>query len=100
MKLLNPLLLLISIGSITTQSVNAGIYRINFTYGSDPDPGETGGLSGQPIFAKSNQMIAAAYKILQGRIPIIGVGGVSSAADAYHKIKLGHLFPPAYAGFK
>ena len=66
---------------------NTTIARENLT--NKKFSSETGGLSGQPIFAKSNQMIAAAYKILQGRIPIIGVGGVSSAADAYHKIKLG-----------
>ena len=47
LKLVNRLLFLIfSIGTICSQSVNAGIYKINFTYGSDPDPGETGGLSG------------------------------------------------------
>ncbi len=66
---------------------NTTIARENLT--NKKFSSETGGLSGKPIFAKSNQMIAAAYKILQGRIPIIGVGGVSSAADAYHKIKLG-----------
>lgn len=48
-----------------------------------------GGLSGKPLAELANQKIAAAYKILRGKIPIIGVGGVSNAHDAYHKIKLG-----------
>lgn len=50
---------------------------------------EMGGLSGKPVFVKSNQILAKAYQILQGKIPIIGVGGISNATDAYHKIKLG-----------
>ncbi len=48
-----------------------------------------GGLSGKPIFSLTNQKISEAYKILQGKVAIIGVGGISNAQDAYHKIKLG-----------
>ncbi|GJQ74403.1 hypothetical protein Trydic_g21274 [Trypoxylus dichotomus] len=49
---------------------------------------EAGGLSGKPLKDMSTEMIAEMYKLTEG-IPIIGVGGVSSGADAYDKIKAG-----------
>ncbi|MBT3476190.1 quinone-dependent dihydroorotate dehydrogenase [bacterium] len=48
-----------------------------------------GGLSGSPILSLSNEKLSFAYSIAKSSIPIIGVGGVSSGADAYKKIKLG-----------
>lgn len=51
--------------------------------------GETGGLSGQPLFALSTERLGALYRLVRGRIPLIGVGGVSSGADAYAKIRAG-----------
>lgn len=50
---------------------------------------EVGGLSGVPIKDGATQMIAEMYKYTNGRIPIIGVGGISSGIDAYEKIKAG-----------
>lgn len=50
---------------------------------------QTGGLSGEPLFALSTQKLAYIYKLTGGKIPIIGVGGVSSAEDAYAKIRAG-----------
>ena len=50
---------------------------------------QKGGLSGQPLFEKSNAVQADFARRLSGRVPIIGVGGVSSAKDAYTKIRLG-----------
>lgn len=51
--------------------------------------GETGGLSGRPLFAPSTALLADIYRLTQGRIPLIGVGGVASAEDAYAKIRAG-----------
>ncbi|WP_029006641.1 quinone-dependent dihydroorotate dehydrogenase [Azorhizobium doebereinerae] len=53
------------------------------------DKGETGGLSGKPLFALSTERLGALYRIVRGRIPLVGVGGVSSGADAYAKIRAG-----------
>ncbi len=50
---------------------------------------ETGGLSGVPLFTRSNEVLASLYRITQGRIPLIGVGGITSAEDAITKIRSG-----------
>ena len=50
---------------------------------------ETGGLSGRPLFDPSTQVLADFYKLTEGRLPLIGVGGVASGADAYAKIRAG-----------
>ncbi|WP_300584904.1 quinone-dependent dihydroorotate dehydrogenase [Marivita sp.] len=50
---------------------------------------EKGGLSGQPLFEKSTRVLAQLYRATEGKLPIIGVGGVASAEDAYAKIKAG-----------
>jgi dihydroorotate dehydrogenase len=50
---------------------------------------ETGGLSGRPLFAPSTALLADMYRLTQGRLPLIGVGGVADAADAYAKIRAG-----------
>jgi dihydroorotate dehydrogenase len=58
---------------------------------------ESGGLSGKPLFELSNQKIAKAYKILGYKIPIIGVGGIENAEDAYEKIKCGASLVQIYS---
>lgn len=50
---------------------------------------ETGGLSGAPLFEKSTRVLARLHKLTDGNIPLIGVGGISSAEDAYAKIRAG-----------
>ncbi|MEO1561854.1 MAG: quinone-dependent dihydroorotate dehydrogenase [Pseudomonadota bacterium] len=50
---------------------------------------QKGGLSGRPLFDISNAVQVEFAQRLQGSVPIIGVGGVSSAQDAYRKIRLG-----------
>ncbi len=58
----------------------------------DLDPryrGEAGGLSGRPLFHRSTAVLAALYRLTGGAIPLIGVGGVASGADAYAKIRAG-----------
>ena len=48
--------------------------------------GQSGGLSGKPLFAPSTQLLGEFYKEVGGDIPLIGVGGIFSARDAYEKI--------------
>lgn len=50
---------------------------------------EKGGLSGRPLFAPSTELLAEFHAALRGRMPLIGVGGVSSVDDAYEKIRAG-----------
>ena len=50
---------------------------------------EEGGLSGAPLLSNSTRVLADFYRLCEGRIPLIGVGGVSSGADAYLKIRAG-----------
>ena len=54
-----------------------------------PRAGEAGGLSGRPLFAPSTALLADIYRLTSGKLPLIGVGGVTSAADAYAKIRAG-----------
>jgi len=50
---------------------------------------EAGGLSGRPLFAKSTALLAEMHRLTEGRLPLIGVGGIADAADAYAKIRAG-----------
>jgi dihydroorotate dehydrogenase len=50
---------------------------------------EAGGLSGKPLFAPSTEVLRKVYRLSEGNIPLIGVGGVASAQDAYTKIRAG-----------
>ena len=56
---------------------------------TDRRRGEAGGLSGVPLFAPSTRVLADMYRLTEGRLPLIGVGGVASGADAYAKIRAG-----------
>ena len=60
---------------------------------------EEGGLSGEPLQQISTNMIKKFYKQLKGKIPIIGVGGVSSGKSAYQKIIAGASLLQLYTGF-
>ena len=50
---------------------------------------ETGGLSGRPLFRRSTIMLARIYCACEGRIPLVGIGGIDSGATALEKIKAG-----------
>lgn len=50
---------------------------------------EKGGLSGKPLFALATDTLRDVYRLSGGNIPLIGVGGISSAEDAYEKIRAG-----------
>ena len=50
---------------------------------------EAGGLSGRPLFEPSTRLLSEIYRDTGGAVPLIGVGGISSGADAYAKIRAG-----------
>ena len=58
-----------------------------------------GGLSGQPLRMRAREVIALVYSHTRGRIPIIGVGGIMSAEDAYAHIRAGASLVELYTGF-
>ncbi len=59
---------------------------------------ETGGLSGRPLFDLSTRVLARFYQLTGGQLPLIGVGGVMSGADAYAKIRAGASLVALYTG--
>jgi len=62
-----------------------------------PNRNAPGGLSGKPLFAPSTACLAAMYRRTEGRIPIIGCGGIASGADAYAKIRAGASLVQLYS---
>jgi dihydroorotate dehydrogenase len=80
----------------------AGIIATNTTISREnlkTNINETGGLSGKPLQEKSNDVIKKIYKFSNGKLPIIGVGGIFTAQDAFEKIAAGACLIQAYTGF-
>lgn len=59
---------------------------------------EAGGLSGRPLFHRSTVMLARVHRETSGRIPLIGIGGVTSPEDALAKIEAGASLVQLYTG--
>jgi len=57
-----------------------------------------GGLSGEPLKLRSREVIASIYRLTRGRMPIIGVGGLASAEDAYGHVRAGASLIELYTG--
>ena len=81
------------IAEVAVETGLAGIIATNTTLSRDglksPHKVEAGGLSGQPVFEKSTRVLARLSELLDGAMPLVGVGGVGSAAQAYAKIRAG-----------
>ncbi|AWC95833.1 TPA: quinone-dependent dihydroorotate dehydrogenase [Morganella morganii subsp. morganii] len=60
---------------------------------------ETGGLSGRPVQSKSTEIIRLLSKELNGKLPIIGVGGIDSLVAAREKMEAGASLIQIYSGF-
>lgn len=58
-----------------------------------------GGLSGRPLRARANRMIAQLYQLTDGAVPLIGVGGIFTADDAWERICAGASLVQLYTGF-
>ena len=59
---------------------------------------EAGGISGRPLFHRSTVMLARVHRLTQGRIPLIGIGGIDSGAAAIAKIEAGATLLQLYTG--
>ncbi|CAG7650876.1 quinone-dependent dihydroorotate dehydrogenase [Paenibacillus allorhizosphaerae] len=57
---------------------------------------EAGGLSGRPLTERSTELIRTIYRLTDGKLPIIGSGGIFSAEDAYEKIRAGASLVEVY----
>ncbi len=84
---------LAEIAEVALASGVAGIIATNTTLSREglisASKGEMGGLSGAPLFEKSTRVLAQLSVLTQGKLPLIGVGGVSSAEEAFVKILVG-----------
>jgi dihydroorotate dehydrogenase len=82
-----------AIAQVAMTSGLSGIVATNTTLGRDgltsPQRDQPGGLSGRPLFARSTRVLARLARETGGRLPLIGVGGIASAEDAYAKIRAG-----------
>lgn len=92
-----------AVAQVALQSEIDGIIATNTTIdktvlGKNPLAQEAGGLSGRPLQSRSNQVLQQLVAQLRGRIPLIGVGGIVSGADAQHKIALGAQAVQLYSG--
>ncbi|MFD0695827.1 quinone-dependent dihydroorotate dehydrogenase [Paenibacillus sp. GCM10027628] len=57
---------------------------------------QAGGLSGKPLTRRSTEVISRVYQLTEGKLPIIGSGGIFSAQDAYDKIRAGASLVEVY----
>ncbi|WP_035384179.1 quinone-dependent dihydroorotate dehydrogenase [Ferriphaselus sp. R-1] len=80
-------------GVIATNTTLSRVGVENLEHGS-----ETGGLSGAPVRDKSTAVIRQLAAELQGALPIIGVGGILSGADAVEKMRAGAALVQVYSG--
>jgi dihydroorotate dehydrogenase len=96
-----------SIVEVAQQAGISGIIATNTTTNRDglqsssarvASAGE-GGLSGAPLRERSNEVIRTIYRLTNGTLPIIGVGGVFTAEDAWEKICAGASLIQLYTGF-
>ena len=78
-----------------------GLIVGNTTWSRDglqsPLRSETGGMSGVPLMQASTEVLAQVYRLTRGRLPLIGVGGIASGADAYDKIRAGASLVQLYS---
>lgn len=94
---------IVEIADLLKQHQIDGVIATNTTLARDavqgmPNGEETGGLSGAPVRIKSTQVIQALSQQLAGELPIIGVGGILSGADAVEKIAAGASLVQVYSG--
>ena len=84
---------LAEITEVALASRIAGIIATNTTLCRDgltsADKSQNGGLSGAPLFERSTRVLAKLSQLTDGKLPLIGVGGISTADQAYQKIRAG-----------
>ena len=92
------------IAALTLANNFEGIIATNTTISRDavrdhPLAKEMGGLSGKPLFSPSTEVLRELVKALKGNIPVIGVGGIMTGADAKTKMNAGAALVQIYTGF-
>jgi dihydroorotate dehydrogenase len=92
-----------SLLDLTLQHNLAGIVATNTTLARpglrSPLAGQAGGLSGRPLATSANQIISHIWRATNGKLPIVGVGGVFNADDLWDKLAAGATLVQAYTGF-
>lgn len=79
----------------------AGIIATNTTLareGALAGVESNGGLSGKPLRARATEVIRFLYRCTEGKLPLIGVGGIFSAEDAYERLRAGASLVQIYTG--
>ena len=66
--------------------------------GHDPTAKEAGGLSGRPLFHRSTAMLARVFQATDGKVPLIGIGGIDSPESALQKMEAGASMLQLYTG--
>lgn len=87
---------------VAVEAKLTGLIATNTTIARDMlalDPGQTGGLSGLPLKAKANQVLAHLARQAPKEMVLIGVGGIMTAEDLYEKIRLGAHLCQLYTGW-
>jgi dihydroorotate dehydrogenase len=85
---------LADIAEVAMETKLDGLIVSNTTIGGraglhGPHADQSGGLSGAPLFRRSTEVLAEVYRLTGDAMPLIGVGGIASAGDAYEKILAG-----------
>ncbi|WP_188151434.1 quinone-dependent dihydroorotate dehydrogenase [Teredinibacter waterburyi] len=93
-----------NVADVLMQHEYEGVIATNTTISREgveasPFAGEAGGLSGTPVRDKSTEVIRVLAEHLQGALPIIGVGGISTGKDALDKVEAGASLVQVYSGF-
>jgi len=93
-----------AIAAIATRHAVDGLIATNTTVAREAVAGhrhamQAGGLSGRPLFASSTAVLRKLSEELAGRVPLVGVGGIMSGADAKAKIDAGASLVQLYTGF-
>lgn len=93
-----------TIGEIARLALSVGVSGLIATNTTVERPGlhaaspEAGGLSGLPLAAHAHAVLRTAYRAVEGKLPLIGVGGIFSAQEAYQRIRAGASLIQIYTG--
>ncbi|MCA1813951.1 MAG: quinone-dependent dihydroorotate dehydrogenase [Halobacteriales archaeon] len=87
-----------TVGACLEQRVQ-GLVCTNTSVGLPKPAGAEGGVSGAPLRARSTQVLRKVADLTDGKLPLVGVGGVFTAEDAYAKVRAGASLVEVYTGF-
>ena len=76
-------------------ATNTTLSRVGLTH---PNQQESGGMSGRPLTTRSTELIAYIHQHTEGKLPIIGVGGIRTADDVRAKLDAGASLVQLYTG--